>query len=122
MYTLHWVSHKAHIIFLDLDTSDIIKSWFREPSNFRHHPFASYLTKILRDVYKYLIVMCFQLHGCKNAEVRRIRYICSTWWYSMVEFSIGNIYCHLNCSVMWGRKNHIQGQTKHQNSICLHLY
>lgn len=55
--------------WLDLDTSDIIKSWCHDSTKFHHCMYVVYPTNILRDIYMYFIVMWCQWHGRKNVEV-----------------------------------------------------
>lgn len=55
--------------WVDLDTSDIIKSWCQDPTKFHYHPSAVYLINILKDVNQYLITMYYQWYGCNNIEV-----------------------------------------------------
>jgi len=64
-----YATNDFYTIWFDINTSDIIKSWCREPAKLLHCPSTIYLSMILRDVYQYLIVMCCRLHGQKNVEV-----------------------------------------------------
>jgi len=55
--------------WVNLEISEIIKYLCWDPANICHYPSVVYLTNILRYVYKYLISMCYWLHGWNNAEV-----------------------------------------------------
>lgn len=78
--------------WVNLATSDIIKYWCQEPANFYHQPYAVYLTKILMDVYQYLITMRCRLHGGKNIEVFKEKWI---YMFNMVV-TCGNIFNQLD--------------------------
>ena len=50
------------------NSSDILKSWVKEPAKFRMTPNQIYKMKILRKAYQYLVIFACCLYGQESTK------------------------------------------------------